>query len=363
MKRTSAPFVRRGRRVRAFAAAAIGVVLGGAVVAWPDSVARVEATAPVEAWSGQQTAPEPLAMTGGPTGSVAGPSAGLPAVDRPRPAAPVAIMVENGRDARPQSGLASADIVFEAMAEGGISRFMAVYTEGDAPMVGPVRSARHYFVNLAAELGASFVFIGASPRGYAALRRYGLRDLDETYSHPGFWRTRARVAPHNAYTSVKGARAALDGRAQPAEGSWGGFTFKDPAVHYPGRPAPRLGLVYEPWDYRVEYRHDPATNRYARFTEGAPHQDAETKVQVQAAAVAVLSVSAWVIDPDGRLDLAQLGSGPALYFQDGVAVEGSWSKAALDEPTRYLDGAGNPLRFNPGPIWVQLISPESKVVY
>jgi hypothetical protein len=79
--------------------------------------------------------------------------------------------------------------------------------------------------------------------------------------------------------------------------------------------------------------------------------------------VAVLSVNAWVIDAAGRLDMAQVGNGPAVYFEDGVAIDGSWSKPATGAATQFLDATGNPVHFNPGPIWVQLIAPEGRVSY
>lgn len=290
----------------------------------------------------------------------------IPAILPPHPGpllAPLAIMVENAPAARPQSGLVAADVVYEALAEGGISRFMAVYFGDEPTTVGPVRSARHYFVNLASELGAALVHIGASPLGYEVLRAAGLRNLDETYADPGFWRSRARPAPHNAYTSVRDARTALDARSRPQPGQWAGFSFKDPARAYTGPSAPLLSLDYEPWNYRVEYRYDPEAKRYARFMDGAPHRDAETGEQVSAAGVAVLRVSAWVIDREGRLDMDQVSQGPAAYFVDGVVVSGSWRKEAPGDPTRFLDEAGNPIRFNPGPIWVQLIPYEGKVDY
>jgi hypothetical protein len=298
----------------------------------------------------------------GPSASTPGPGP-PPALDLSTTIYPLAVMIENAPESRPQSGLASADIVFEAMAEGEISRFMAVYVESDAPIVGPVRSARHYFINLAAELGASVVHVGSSPLGYVSLQWYGLRNLEEIFDSGGFWRSRFRPSPHNAYTSVAAARQALDGRASPGNGSWGGFTFKDPARRYSGTAAPSVSLIYEPWGYRVEYRYDPASNRYARFMEGQPHLDAESRAQLEAASVAVLIVKAWQIDTAARLDMEQLGSGPAAYFVDGVVLEGSWSKRSTTAPTLFLDGAGNPIRFNPGPNWVQLISPEGKVTY
>jgi hypothetical protein len=272
-------------------------------------------------------------------------------------------MVENAPDSRPQTGLGAADVVYEAMAEGGISRFMAVYFGSPEATVGPVRSARHYFVNLASELGASLIHVGASPLGYEVLRASGLRNLDETHAHPGFWRSPRRWAPHNAYTSVRGARQALDQRAGPGPGQWAGFTFKDPSFIYQGPAAPRVALDYQPWGYRVEYRYDPAAGHYGRLMEGAPHRDAESGEQIRAAGVAVLRVSAWVIDAEGRLDMDQVSHGPATYFVDGVVVEGSWEKPSPLEPTRLLDADGNPVRFNPGPIWVQLIPYEGKVEY
>src|SRR5205823_13737539 len=173
----------------------------------------------------------------------------------------------------------------------------------------------------------SVVHVGASPLGYVSLNWYGLRDLDETFGQPGFWRSRTRPAPHNAYTSVAGARAALDERAPAATGRWGSFAFKNQDQRYQGSPASAISIDYQPWGYRVDYRYDAADNRYLRSMEGLPHLDAESHAQLQAASVAVLTVNTWVIDPAGRLDMAQVGGGPAVYFIDGVALEGSWSKA------------------------------------
>ena len=290
----------------------------------------------------------------------------LPAIAPPKsgpPIVPLAVMIENAPEARPQSGLLTADVVYEALAEGGISRFMAVYFGDEPTTVGPVRSARHYFVNLASELGASLVHVGASPLGYEVLRGSGLRNLDETYAHPGFWRSRARLAPHNTYTTVHVARTTLDGFAAPRPGQWAGFTFKDPGHTYQGPPAPVLSLDYQPWGYRVEYRYDPETKRYARFMEGAAHRDAESGEQIWAANVVVQRVSAWVIDREGRLDMDQVSHGPAAYFVDGVVVTGGWRKETASEPTRFFDEVGNPVRFNPGPIWVQMIPYEGKADY
>jgi hypothetical protein len=96
---------------------------------------------------------------------------------------------------------------------------------------------------------------------------------------------------------------------------------------------------------------------------GAPHVEAASGEQIRAANVVVMRVSAWVIDAEGRLDMDQVSHGPAAYFVDGVVVSGTWRKTAPEQPTRFLDEAGNPVRFNPGPIWVQMIPYEGKVEF
>lgn len=276
---------------------------------------------------------------------------------------PLAVMVENSPAARPQSGLASADIVYEALAEGGISRFMAVYLTNDPEEVGPVRSTRHYFTFLAGEFNAALVHVGSSPLGFAALDALGIRRIDHARGDPGFWRSRARLAPHNAYVNLRAARAALDARDPGGPGGWSGFWFKAPEDRYSGPPAPELTVTY-PWGgYEVRYVYEPETNRYLRFMAGALHRDAATGEPLWAANVLVQYVPAEVIDREGRLDLEQVGDGAVLSFLDGTVLEGRWSKADYGSATLYWDPAGNRLRFNPGPIWVQLVPLDAQVAY
>ncbi|HEX9015910.1 MAG TPA: DUF3048 domain-containing protein, partial [Chloroflexota bacterium] len=181
----------------------------------------------------------------------------IPTPEPPKPAFPVAVMVENSPDARPQSGLARADVLYEAPVEGGISRFMAVFVNGVADNIGPVRSARHYFVYLAAEYNASLVHIGSSPQGYEALDATGLVDLDETYGDPGFWRIKGRAAPHNSYTSLEVIRDALAKVRKVEPGGVAGFKFLGSASPAPrGEPAPEVKIDYPGGDH-LRYVYSP----------------------------------------------------------------------------------------------------------
>jgi hypothetical protein len=278
---------------------------------------------------------------------------------------PLAVMVENHPDARPQAGLNLADVVYEALAEGGISRFLALYLTQEAEAIGPVRSTRHYFVYTAAEYNATLTFVGASPIGYAALAATGLRNVNESVGDPGIWRSPRRDPPHNAFTSTVDAREAADGNAFGWPGSWGPLVFKDQMSATAGVPATNIRVRYPPigW-YDVTYEYDPSTNQYFRLMDGYRHRDQFTGLQLSASNVIVQVVPDDVIDREGRLDLAQTGEGPAYYFVDGVEVDGMWTKADYGSQTLFWDTAGNLARFNPyGTTWVQLVSPQGRVSY
>jgi hypothetical protein len=114
----------------------------------------------------------------------------------------------------------------------------------------------------------------------------------------------------------------------------------------------------------VDYTYDPDNNRYLRVMDGYRHRDQFTGEQLAATNVIVQVVPDEVIDREGRLDLAKIGEGHALYFMDGVAIEGTWTKAAYGSRTLFWDTAGNLVRFNSGgTTWIQLIPPEGRATY
>jgi hypothetical protein len=285
---------------------------------------------------------------------------------------PLAVMVENHPDARPQTGLDKANVVYEALAEGGISRFLAIYMltpdfdDGPrADLIGPVRSTRHYFVYTAAEYNASLVHVGASPIGYAALSATGIRNVNESAGDPGIWRSRRRYAPHNAYTSTDDAFAAATLRGPGGPGSWGPIVLKDPSFPAEAPSATSIRIRYPPigW-YQVAYTWDPVSNSYPRVMAGRPHRDGLTGEQLTARNVVVQVVPDAVIDREGRLDLAQTGEGQAYYFLDGMVMLGSWTKADFGSRTFFWDTAGNLVRLNAiGTTWIQIVPPEAVVEY
>jgi hypothetical protein len=273
------------------------------------------------------------------------------------------VVVENQEDARPQTGLDRASVVYEALAEGGITRFLALYA-GEVPeMVGPVRSARHYYVNWAHEHNAPLLHIGASPQGYDALAATKTASLDGIRGDPGFWRSPSRPPPHNLYTNLADAKAILESRQIAPAGSFGGLEFKQAAARRDGATVSHAKIKYGSWNYIAEWRYDPYWNDYVRWMDGAPHVDAGSGEQIRATNVLLLSMESWPIpyDREGRLEFAQVGSGQLVALMDGVAVEGTWTKATLDGITAYRDASGAALRLNAGPTWIQIVPLEGTV--
>lgn len=287
---------------------------------------------------------------------------------------PMGVILENHVDARPQSGLNEADIVWEALAEGGISRFMAVYLENEPDKVGPVRSLRKYFLDWVSELRDGLIMhIGyahtdnpdTNALGY--VYTYDVKALGLFLSHP-FWRVTTRLAPHNAYSSVK------DLWVKAADKGWTGvidldrWQFKDPAKDNFGE-VKEISFNWQGWgatDYSVKWTFDPIKNRYLREHNGVPHIEAQTDEQITAKNV-VIQLHNWhyTVDTDGKSRLVYdlLGEGEAYVFIDGKVIEGKWKKADRVSRTKYYDENGKEIEFNRGRTWISVLPTGSEIMY
>ncbi len=274
---------------------------------------------------------------------------------------PLAIMVDNHIDARPQSGLNNADVVYEAVTEAGITRFMAIYANQEAEVVGPVRSCRHYFVYWASEYDAIYAHIGASPQGYDALRATGITSLDAARGRGVYWRSNDRLAPHNAYASTKELR---DSTTDEGEGRLGALRFGQYDTIAKEGGVTEVKIVH-PDDYSVAYTYSEKKNVYLRYMEGYPHVDAWSGLQYEPKNVIVQFVETWRIngDREGRVDMALVGRGKAYVFTGGKAIEGAWIKEGLARPTRFVDAQGDDIVLNPGQTWIQVVPDGGTVSY
>ena len=281
---------------------------------------------------------------------------------------PIAVMVDDQADARPQSGFNAASIVWQAPAEGGIPRYMMVFGEGDPPAVGPVRSSREYFITWAAEWRALYVHVGGSPQAMATLAASGsgqlVFDADEfRWGGTYLWRITQRFPPHNVYTDGKHlqALAARVGATAPATGP--AWTF-GPAAPLAERPAgASLSITYPA--NQIDYRYDRDTNTYVRFVGGQPQVDAGDGRQVAPANVVVMTVVFGPLNdghPDKkRLEAQNIGGGPAWIATNGVTIRGTWKKASTAAADAVLRERWEPVVLTAGQTFIQVVPPGTPV--
>lgn len=273
---------------------------------------------------------------------------------------PVGIMINNLEAALPQSGLAQADIIYETLVEGAICRLFALYQDFDATKIGPVRSARHYFLDFAFDFDAIYVHYGQSDQALAAFSSLnapnlnGLSYLDEIMC----FQDPERVRPHSTYTSYDGLMKAWDMKGYRKERSEDvayKFNFNETEVTPDGLTANKVTLSYsyysEPW-----FEYDDDLKLYYRFQYGEEHIDKETGEQLKYKNIIVQFADMWQIKGDayGRLDMNLITKGTGYYISNGKAIPITWEKKSHYDPTQYYTEDGQPLLINPGKTWISI---------
>lgn len=267
--------------------------------------------------------------------------------------ATTAIMIENSPDARPQSGLKNSGVVYEAIAEGGITRFLVIYQQEKPQLVGPVRSLRMYYVDWLAPYDASIAHVGGSAAALAEVRNGKYRDIDQFFNPGSYWRASDRYAPHNVYTSFKHLDA-LNKAKGYTESNFTGFTRAD------GKPsaspnATSISVNVSSPLYNSSYTYHKATNTYKRSQGGAPHLDRE-EGQITPSVVVALKVAMTRVMEDGyRESITTSGKGEAIIFQNGTAQTVTWHKANRAAQLRFADTEGKEVSLVRGQTWITAV--------
>lgn len=276
---------------------------------------------------------------------------------------PVALIIENLITVRPQAGLDQANIVYEALAEGGITRFLALYGLTDAvPQIGPVRSARSYFLDWVHEYGALFGHVGGSPASLSRINSENIFGLNQFFNAPYFVRDPAIAAPHNVFTDSEKLVFALRDKAAPVEGNFTPWQFKDGADEVARPSEPRtITIDYSTFNYKVEYRYNLVTNSYDRYQAGEPFTSSGTPISPATVIVQYVQTG---LEDGSRLTMTTTGSGEAVVFRDGLAIAATWRKPGLKDRTQFFDvTSGEEVQFNRGQIWVQIVPTNAAVLY
>ncbi|MDB5165475.1 MAG: uncharacterized protein JWM00_365 [Candidatus Saccharibacteria bacterium] len=264
-----------------------------------------------------------------------------------------AIMIENSPDARPQSGLKAAGIVFEAIAEGGITRFLTLHQEDKPQLIGPVRSLRMYYVDWLAPFNASVAHIGGSALALAEVRNGKYRDIDQFFNAGSYWRATDRYAPHNVYTSFERLDALNIAKGYTSS-SFTGFPRADGKASTAPN-ATSIAIDISSALYNSTYTYDAATNLYNRSLAGVPHTDREAG-QITPSVVIALKVDEVTVMEDGyRQSITTTGSGEAIIFQNGIVTTSTWTKADRASQMTFTDAAGKPIALNRGQTWISAV--------
>lgn len=278
---------------------------------------------------------------------------------------PIAVMVENHPEARPQFGLSRTSVVYEAVAEGGITRYMGIFGPLDTERVGPIRSARTYYIDWATEYNAIYTHAGGAANALEKLRTGILNEIDQQ-SPPTMWRQRrgSEASEHTLYSSTSKLRdyAVKKGWSQAIDVA--GWTFTADARPEADRLAAATAKVVTiPWSsasFQTVWTYDATKNVYLRALAGKIDVDAATNEQLSATNLVIQIMNRKEITAAGKTvgDLTLYGSGDAWVIKGGQFTKGTWKKEKEKARTRYYDGAGAEIPLLPGRTWVSVIQPN-----
>lgn len=274
----------------------------------------------------------------------------------------LAVSVENHPDARPQSGLDKASIVYEALTEGGITRFLAIYGPNDAAEIGPIRSARLFFMDWVKEYDAFFAHDGGNEDALANISKYQIKNLqrDTTHFHKDA-KGRNVATEHTLYSSTDDLYSFA--KSLGYDTSTSTYTSLKFKADGPADPAGKGAEInFSSDSYKVNWTFDPTNNKYLRSLAGAPHKDRVTGEQLSAKNVIIQTVDR-TFQPTGSYGsqnyvFHSIGSGSASVLEDGKVIKGTWKKASLESRTIFYDETGAEIQFNPGNTWYEIVPPE-----
>ena len=280
----------------------------------------------------------------------------------------VAVMIENHPDARPQSGLSQASIVYEAPVEANYTRFMAIYPLGEEFLkVGPVRSARPYYLDWLSEYhDIMYMHVGGSPDALQRITEYNIFDLNEFYRGQYYWRVDDRYAPHNVYTSSRlWEQAWVDygtdeerGMRNEEKGNW---KFED-REQCSEDCVNEITISFLPPTYEAVWKFNTSTDKYERYQMGYPHTDKDGFI-IEADNVVVIHTTTRVLDSIGRIAMDTIGEGDAIVFRDGYMIRGTWKKEMRESKTKWYDSEGNEISLKPGKTWIEVLNQNAELKF
>lgn len=273
----------------------------------------------------------------------------------------VAVMYDNFFSVKAHPGLDGASVVYESLAEGDVTRLMAIFDSSlEVENIGPVRSVRPYFIDWAEEYGGALVHVGGSPQALRQLKSSKLFDINQIGSQEIYFRRDAKLeAPHNVFTSFTDWRK-FGERLEIPEASFSPWRFEEPTLGDDRLAEQQVEINFAP-DNQIGWVYNKEKNNYLRFFNGE-RQLFVSGVQVSAANIIIMETKARVIDNLGRMDVTTSGQGRAKIYHNGREIDGWWYKA--DPEARLMFYADNDeVVLTPGVSWVEVVFDLNRVKY
>ncbi len=289
------------------------------------------------------------------------PFTGLPAPEESIARRPIAVTMDNHPAARPQAGLAEADLVFEMLAEGGLTRLMPIYLQEAPEVVGPVRSARSYLLDLILGLDAVMAHCGASPGAYRQIENLKMQVFNDLWGAGGFFRDPSSGASyeHTLFSRIADIRPLMTERGfERDEIPPPMWQFASDVPHAEdAEVADEIAIRFPGFGYTASFKYEEEGKRYLRFTSGAEHLDRDTGEQLAASNVIVMRVETRLIpgDTEGRLEMNLTGEGEGLVVMGGRVRDITWKKVDLHSPLEFYEASGEKLVVIPGPTWIEIV--------
>lgn len=279
---------------------------------------------------------------------------------------PIAVMIDNHKQAWPQAGLNEAYVVYEIIVEGGETRLMPIFKGKNLDKIGPVRSSRHYFLDYALEHDAIYVHFGWSPQAEADISKYKINNINGiTESSDNFWRVKDKKAPHNAVTNTeKIIQMAKNKGVRITSSTKNILNYKKEEVNLEeGKQATSIKIPYSKSN-EVEYKYNQETKRYERYAKKDKQVDWDTKEVISTKNIIITYAENYTLqdaENKGRQGLKNIGTMKGYYITNGKAIEITCSKKSRTEKTVYKDLQGNEININDGNTFIQICPIDAEV--
>ena len=279
---------------------------------------------------------------------------------------PIAVMIDNHKDAWPQAGLNDAYMVYEIVVEGGETRLLACFKGVDVKKIGPVRSSRHYFLDYAMENDAIYAHFGWSPQAESDIKKYAIHNLNGiTESEATFWRVKDKAAPHNAVTSIAALKQAAKQKGYRTTSD------EKSVLHYvtdevnleEGQSATTITIPHSKL-HTVTYTYDEANKRYNRTARKVAQTDWDTSEPITTKNIIIMKCENYTLtdkEDKGRQGLKNIGEFDGYYITNGKAIPIKCIKEERNEKTKYVDLEGKEIDVNDGNTFVQICPLDAEI--